>query len=443
MFKNNKKKITLSVSVTKFKSKPENWKALTYKRQTITIEELVNRIYEGHCICQNFHTKSKVFGLSEKTIANFDFADCVILDIDDTFLSMNDFYLSLKDEHKPTIAYTTYSNIDNINNRFRVIYVFDRPIRSNDFYRSIANAIIYNIQKDIEGFDLKDKTCLNSSQQFAGNGNDNIVYYYNDNIFCPTDFGFDENYFSNSDSILKRERKNNIQTDLESPIANSEFMKDFWGMGYKKNEEIFIRKYAEKYPFIEATPLPETDSDIPYILLPDNYVKITRYWYKEPLTKVDGTIVYKSHAVKLKSGHRRKLLYDGCLLRKIMLPEITMEHLLYCLVCERRYYVDNQDKVITNKILYQIAKDAWNDTKRSINPKKEEKQFVVNPKYCEKYGISKQAARNIAAKMLMDLQLKQLYDTNLSIKENLESLKNQGIKIGKSSLYNWVKSQKI
>lgn len=443
MFKNNKKKITLSVSVTKFKSKPENWKALTYKRQTITIEELVNRIYEGHCICQNFHTKSKVFGLSEKTIANFDFADCVILDIDDTFLSMNDFYLSLKDEHKPTIAYTTYSNIDNINNRFRVIYVFDKPIGSNDFYRSIANAIIYNIQKDIEGFDLKDKTCLNSSQQFAGNGNDNIVYYYNDNIFCPTDFGFDENYFSNSDSILKRERKNNIQTDLESPIANSEFMKDFWGMGYKKNEEIFIRKYAEKYPFIEATPLPETDSDIPYILLPDNYVKITRYWYKEPLTKVDGTIVYKSHAVKLKSGHRRKLLYDGCLLRKIMLPEITMEHLLYCLVCERRYYVDNQDKVITNKILYQIAKDAWNDTKRSINPKKEEKQFVVNPKYCEKYGISKQAARNIAAKMLMDLQLKQLYDTNLSIKENLESLKNQGIKIGKSSLYNWVKSQKI
>lgn len=44
--------------------------------------------------------------------------------------------------------------------------------------------------------------------------------------------------------------------------------------------------------------------------------------------------------------------------------------------------------------------------------------------------------------MLLDLQLKQLYDTNLSIKENLESLKNQGIKIGKSSLYNWVKSQK-
>lgn len=44
--------------------------------------------------------------------------------------------------------------------------------------------------------------------------------------------------------------------------------------------------------------------------------------------------------------------------------------------------------------------------------------------------------------MLLDLQLKQLYDTNLSVKENLESLKNQGIKIAKSSLYNWVKSKK-
>ena len=25
-------------------------------------------------------------------------------------------------------------------------------------------------------------------------------------------------------------------------------------------------------------------------------------------------------------------------------------------------------------------------------PKKEEKQFVVNPKYCEKHGVNKQAA---------------------------------------------------
>ena len=154
-------------------------------------------------------------------------------------------------------------------------------------------------------------------------------------------------------------------------------------------------------------------------------------------------MAYKSHIVKLKSGNRRKLLYDGCLLRKIMLPDITVEHLLYCLVCERRYYVDNQDKVITNKILYQIAKDSWSDIERNINIQKDKRLFIVNPKYCEKYKISKQATRNIAVKMLLDLQLKQLYDTNLSIKENLESLKNQGIKIAKSSLYNWVKSQKI
>ncbi|MEG0693557.1 MAG: hypothetical protein RR444_10830, partial [Oscillospiraceae bacterium] len=183
------------------------------------------------------------------------------------------------------------------------------------------------------------------------------------------------------------------------------------------------------------------DADTPYILLPDNYVEIKRYWYREPQIKSSGEVTYKSHAVKLKSGNRRKLLYDGCLLRKIMLPDITVEHLLYCLVCERRYFVDNGDKVITNQILYQIAKDAWDDTKRSIKPKKEERQFVVNPKYCLEHGVSKQSARNIAAKMLLDLQLKKLYNTNLSVKENLESLKNQGIKISKSSLYNWVKSQ--
>lgn len=51
MFKNSKKKITLGVSVQKFENKPNNWKILTYKRHTITIEELVNLICKGHCIC--------------------------------------------------------------------------------------------------------------------------------------------------------------------------------------------------------------------------------------------------------------------------------------------------------------------------------------------------------------------------------------------------------
>lgn len=44
MINNDKKEITLSVSVQKFKNKPDNWKILTYKRHTITIEELVNLI---------------------------------------------------------------------------------------------------------------------------------------------------------------------------------------------------------------------------------------------------------------------------------------------------------------------------------------------------------------------------------------------------------------
>ena len=440
MIQDNEKKITLGVSVKTYESKPQNWKELTYERQIISIEELTKLICDGHCICQNFKTRDRIFGLREKTIANFDFAHCVILDIDDTFLTINDFYSSLEEEYRPTIIYTTYSNVDNVNNRFRLIYVFDSPIKHNEYYRSIANAIVASIQNDIEGFTLKDTTCLNASQQFAGNGSKGIVYYYNDNIFRPMDFGIDEKSFSISDSILKKERKSNIQSDVENQDSNSEFMNDFWGTGYLKNEETFIRKYAEVYPFIEATPLPYTDENIPYILLPDGYIEIKRYWYKEAQIN-NGKTNYKSHAVRIKSGHRRKLLYDGCLLRKIMLPDITVEHLLYCLVCERKYYIDNKDKVITNKILHMIAKDALRDTMRTIVPEKEKRQFIANPAYCQKYKVSKQAARNIAAKMLLDMQIQKYYNASLSLKENLESLHNEVIKIGKSRLYNWISSQ--
>ena len=56
MINNDKKEITLGVSVQKFKNKPDNWKILTYQRHTITIEKLINLICEGYCICQNFKT---------------------------------------------------------------------------------------------------------------------------------------------------------------------------------------------------------------------------------------------------------------------------------------------------------------------------------------------------------------------------------------------------
>ena len=78
---------------------------------------------------------------------------------------------------------------------------------------------------------------------------------------------------------------------------------------------------------------------------------------------------------------------------------------------------------------------------RNINAQKDKRLFIVNPNYCKKYGVSKQTARNTATKMLLDMQLQKLYNINLSVKENLEALKKMGVRIGKSSLYNWVKTQ--
>ena len=86
---------------------------------------------------------------------------------------------------------------------------------------------------------------------------------------------------------------------------------------------------------------------------------------------------------------------------------MSFENLLYAMVYERTYWIDNSDGEITNRILYKVAKGAF--TKRDlygINTSTEGQKkrraitnkngFKVNKAYCEKYDIP---VRTMANKM--------------------------------------------
>lgn len=433
------KQFTLGISINGYKEKPIKFdNSIKYIKQSLTIEQLASYIKEGHVITHNFKdTFDEEFIKSNITIANFDYTYLVLIDIDDCKYNMNDFLSFL--DIKPSLAYTTSSNINNVSNRFRIAYLFNKTIRSNEEYKEVANAIVEYFESVVSDYKHKDNTCINSSQVMFGNPKKNIEIIYNDNTYDKDEFCISfcikekrEEHYTNGNAEKETE-----QLKKTIKITDKEFIDDFFNITNKDSYFAFVEKYQSKYWYYDHTPIEnEFDEDIPFFKLPDNYISIKRYMCKDYFEKNNGEKKYFERVAKIKKGNRSKLLFVACILRKMMYHEVTFEHLLFCLLLDRQYFVDNTDKEVTNKKLFTIARNAMN-SKETIKVEKDKRQYVVNKLYCAKYGISAKAVNNMIKKQLFDEQIGNIYDFSISVKENMKIMKEMGIKVSQRKLYNF------
>jgi DNA-directed RNA polymerase specialized sigma54-like protein len=90
--------------------------------------------------------------------------------------------------------------------------------------------------------------------------------------------------------------------------------------------------------------------------------------------------------------------------------------------------------------------------KRAINapidqyktlPKKDKRKFMVNPRYCEKYGKRKNQVKQIIKKLQKMNEVMSMYDMELTDEENIKILNNHNIKISLRTLKNYKKELNI
>lgn len=450
MYFQDSKKFEISVSTQSYSDKNLiKWNSVEYQRQSITVEEFARLIKEGCCFCHSFKTKGLLFGLSEKNDANFLSADMVFVDIDDSDIEMNDFVDCLV--KKPTLYYTTPNNRTEKSNykyRFRLCYLFCLPIYTVESYHSLYDGIVASLMHDVEGMEMKDNCGRTPSQQFSGNAIADCELHVTDNVFSPSDFPFQNNnaLFSSSLSIsngklLKSAKKDNdavIEVE-DLVIADRGFISDINSL----SPYDLIDKYRTKYRYFTHTELHYQDG---YALIPSDYQEIFRQTYMDSFIKDNGDEIKFSVVKKLRDGdNRRKKLYIAGLIMKKILPSITFEHLLYNLICERTYYYDNSDRVLSNKVLANIARNVVNIPleKIQLQSKRKKRKFCVDKSYCAMLGISPNAMKNKVRKMLKDEEIGNAYDCSLSIAENLAAFKEMDISVGKSKLYQWCKENGI
>lgn len=427
----------LSVSQERYANKCSDWGKVKYRTLKLDIDGLANYIREGYCFT---HTFTKIggdgyFTCNDKTIANFNHTNTIFIDVDDSNKNAIEFYNTVSPQ--PTILYTTPSNVTDIKNRFRLVYVFESAICSNEEYKQQVAKIAGSIKERIGDFTF-DYTSINCSQQMGGNGKADCLILRNNRIFSFDDF---EKWDNCIPSAYKKEKKNDIthrnadlkKEEKEVEIKDQQFIDEFFSIDSRESATGFLQKYQEKYPIYERT---QINPDVPYIDLNDsNYIEISRRYY----VIKDEYGINHSMPVKIKEGNRERILFSNALLRLRMNPTMPFENLLYAMVYERQIWLDNSDGEFTNYILYKIAKGAYlkRDTynisnatagQRRRRAKTNKLGKKVNKAFCKKYNISvRSMANRMRTATANDVLLKH-YDFGKTIKENSKLLKEKGIK---------------
>lgn len=408
----------VSVSTTTYESKEvfvDEAKFLRYNKQSVYIDTMCRLIKEGHSLCHCYDDNDEPFTNSTKTQANFRYTSYIAYDIDDNALPMEEYLTTLT--YQPTISYTTMN--DGIKgNRYRLVYCFDNKIIGTEQYMQLYDVM----QVECGIGKLQDNCTRSPAQPILGNSLPTCrmaCTYYVYSIPSEACTTMKKMGKVSKQTINKKER-----SDI---VCNDTFMKDFKGLPLWK----FVSTYSGVY-------IPVTESKLAYrngyALIDENYLCLYRRW---------DASTRKIHIWQDGEGRRKKLATAALIIRKIK-PDITAEHLIYCLANEVVHYYDNSDGALNQSFILRAAKTALEKPLDEITIKGQDKRkFKVDVEYWGKIGVSPRAAVAKARGIWNDERISRLYDPELTDGENIKMMARNRIKISISTLKRWRKQHGI
>lgn len=407
----------VSVSTTTHKDKADfeaASKALVYQKQSADIDTLCQLIKKGHSFCHCFDDNDEAFTNSTKTQANFRYTSFIPYDIDDSTLPMDEYLTTLT--YQPTIAYTTTSNGIK-GNRYRLIYCFDSKIKGVGGYQTL-----FDTMKVESGIGELDNCTHSPAQAFFGNALPtcrmvctHYVYHLPTAASTTTE---------KREKVSKQIKNKRGESDI---IRNDTFKQDFEGMSLRR----FVSTYSSEYQPIDESELTYCNG---YASIDENYLRIYRRW--NPDTR-------HIHRWQDGEGRRKKLATAALIIRKIK-PDITAEHLIYCLAYEVTYYYSNIDGVLNKSLILRVAEATLEKPIDEITIKGHDKRkYKVDKDYWKSLGVSTKAAVAKARAVWNDERIGELYDCQLTDKENAEVMAKFGQKVSVSTIKRWRKKHGI
>lgn len=423
-------KYTFDVSVSTFPIEDKNscnFSKIKYKREILTFTDFINKIEDGYSFCYCFNDNGRVFGQRDKTIDNFHHTNFIVFDIDHCGANIHEYLNRLP--YKPTLAYTT-TNDSKLDHRFRLIYFLDFTImKSVSFYKMVY----YKLASHLEiysGFIMSDNCMKSPSQQFLGNPKKEITTVYNNILYELEDINklsFNERYEKEMKGVKDTTNDSNVE-DIELNISDE--MKD--DLNNMKDSE-FLLKWKDRYFYQMETPVTYDEDGIARLWDKDFYQ------IKNKFSKVDG------HTLQFKHGEKRRVILFNMISTMLKInPKISDENLLFNTIVERYYFFDNADGKLNNAWLLNAIKNARINDMNGRNPSVPEKRtFKIQKshfidliqKWNEEGKNGMMVLTNKIRRKINIERVGALYDFNLSVKENLKWLAEQGIVVSQAKLY--------
>ena len=404
-----------------------NRQKMAFKEQEVTVTEFLDYAVSGYSFCNlfSFNPDKKYwiecgrywnktypvyrrginkdyFKLNFKQDKFFKGSQVIFVDIDYThYDNIYEYIDALR--YTPTCVYTSFS--DNmlkggyISRRFRLVYVFDKVLNAEEFRTTTINLyqqIIEDTNEPIEDY------CGMGVSQYMNGSNSNETYI--SNIIYSIDDIEPIVYIEHAKEESKKQKitfNNEMVKDMETKPYKT-VVEKWWCKGLRyitKTEKEFTTYYS-------------TDTE--------NYYSL--FWHNEKVE--DG-------------NHRRMKLFIRAAIRRLMKNDITPDELLYNLYIDRYRFFDNSDDELTIDVLKSKVKGAINtdiSIIKGFTKDYKKPTFIINPEVS-----NKRQAIGMARKEITDNKIGEIYDTSKSVKENLNTFKELGIKISQTRLYKWVK----
>lgn len=423
-------KFNLCVSLDNYTQKPtrEECKHIRFHLKTVDADEMIELVKNGYVY-------TSLMKDNWRCSSNFICSNTLTYDIDHSTVEMTEYIERLA--YKPTFAYTSSRNgVEGYGYGFRLVYIIDEEICTMSDYEELSTSFAQQI-----GLTYLDERSYKGDQMWFGSyGCETYTSYDILKKECipskkgnvknerrtPLIGAASEKKHSVSDTLVQKYQSKHNNT-LHHYSLSDTFQRDYENMSFQD----FLFKYRTNYDNIERTPI-ELKEDEPIVYYPSDYCEIRRPW-----KKING------ETLKIKDGERRrrKLFLNGIIRRKIN-PSITFENLLYNLVYEFEYYYLNNGNKITKKDILTIAENAMKSDIELYNDLgKAKNKFFVNPKYCNKYGVTpKQVIGSLRNKKQF---IGEFYDPSLKDQENVDLMKQYGLDISVITLKRWKKENGI
>lgn len=435
--------------------KEKGMETMRFKEVVLTVDEFVEKIINGYSFCAlySYEVGKKLYinsnvrpyyteptekdGYMKRCVKRTDYwksTQVISVDIDETNHKDIEKYLTLL-TYQPTFTYTTFS--DRLKNngmrRFRLVYVFDRQLNKEEF-KALSTALHKKVTKDtVEA--VKDSCGKRLDQYFCGT-HTGAEIYKSYNIYSIEDIeGYNEAL-----AELMESKNNSVALGYDE-----EMLKDMKHKGYKK----FMQKYHSKYKYFYQSEICWGENEI-YKLVDENFYYLYFSWNR-----------------KFKDGEgRRRKLTAYAKIRRLIKPSVTPSELLFNLYVDRERFFDNSDKQLSITCLKNRVRAAFECSIEEIKTEYDEgreyaklvkgdkyraKKIVFNPEFLKaqiainKLGVGEkvQSIINKAVKEYNYSAIDEFYNANLSVAENLKNLQDNGVKVGRATLYRYCANRGI